>query len=317
MEYKTYDFNTLNTYQYAEIFAWYKGKWIFCKHKDRTSWETPGGHIERGETPLEAARRELFEETGAISFDMEPLCDYWMKGELNGVVHEANGQIYFANVHVLDEIPQSEMECICFRDNLPIELTYPEFTNMIFPMAEKKLDSFLEELTKEQFSIPGAGGIIIKKIEGKEHILLQERWKPEAPQEHGLIEIPAGKIRAFECIFDTLKREIKEETGLNVVEILGETLSSVYEGNSYKVINFAPFSCSQNIEGTYPIMVFVFICYVEGDLLPFSNEAKNYKWVLVDKVGELIYRNPELFYPMHVDTLKKYIKFILKNEQSG
>ena len=68
----------------------------------------------------------------------------------------------------------------------------------------------------EQFSIPGAGGIIVKRIDNTEYILLQERCKIDAPNEHGLLEIQAGKVRAFECIFDTLKREIKEETGLNV-----------------------------------------------------------------------------------------------------
>lgn len=159
----------------------------------------------------------------------------------------------------------------------------------------------------EQFSIPGAGGIIVKMIDGTEHILLQERCKPDAPNEHGLLEIPAGKIRAFESIFDTIKREIKEETGLNVTHILGENLSSVYEGNSYKVINFIPYSCSQNIEGTYPIIVFVFICHVEGDLLPFSNESKNYKWISIEEIKILLNRNKELFYPMHIDTLRKYV----------
>lgn len=160
----------------------------------------------------------------------------------------------------------------------------------------------------EQFSIPGAGGIIIKSINKENHVLIQTRVKPNAPCEDGLLEIPAGKIRAFESIFDTLKREIKEETGLDVVEILGEGLSSVYESNSYKVINFMPFSCAQNIVGDYPIMVFTFVCRVEGDLLPFSDESKNYKWISVKNLKIMINETPELFYPMHVDTLRKYIK---------
>lgn len=116
----------------------------------------------------------------------------------------------------------------------------------------------------EQFSIPGAGGIVVKEINGEKNILMQARIKPHAPCEDGLLEIPAGKIRAFESIFDTLKREIMEETGLNVVEILGENQSTIFEGNSYKVINFMPFSCSQNLIGNYPIMVFVCICKIEG-----------------------------------------------------
>lgn len=67
-----------------------------------------------------------------------------------------------------------------------------------------------------------------------------------------------------------------------------------------------PFSCAQNIEGNYPIMVFVFVCYVEGQLLAFSDESKNYKWIAVDEVESMISLNPEAFYPMHIDTLRKY-----------
>ena len=70
-----------------------------------------GGHIEEGEIPLEAAKRELFEEVGAIDFDIEPLCDYSLSGSFNGVDVSGNSQVYFAAVHSLGDIPiQSEME---------------------------------------------------------------------------------------------------------------------------------------------------------------------------------------------------------------
>lgn len=50
--------------QIAVIAARYQGKWIFCRHKQRVTWEMPGGHKEQGETIEEAAKRELREETG-------------------------------------------------------------------------------------------------------------------------------------------------------------------------------------------------------------------------------------------------------------
>ncbi|RPF47670.1 NUDIX domain-containing protein [Hydrogenoanaerobacterium saccharovorans] len=60
MEFKTYPFNTLGNYFSADIMPTYNGKWIFCMHKDRITWEHPSGHIESGETLLEAAKRELY-----------------------------------------------------------------------------------------------------------------------------------------------------------------------------------------------------------------------------------------------------------------
>ena len=59
--------------KYAVIVAQYQGKWILCRHNDRTTWEIPGGHRESDETPDEAAARELWEETGATKARIKPI----------------------------------------------------------------------------------------------------------------------------------------------------------------------------------------------------------------------------------------------------
>jgi ADP-ribose pyrophosphatase len=164
------------------------------------------------------------------------------------------------------------------------------------------------ELRVELFTIPGVGGIIEKVIDGIDYILVQERFKEDMPSEKGLIEIPAGKIREYENIFECLKREIKEETGLDVTSIEGEADAVSYESNGYRVLSFTPFNCSQNLAGYYPIMVHVFICKVSGELAQSTSETKNIRWVSLQELSLLLKNNERCFYPMHTETLKKYLK---------
>jgi 8-oxo-dGTP pyrophosphatase MutT (NUDIX family) len=47
----------------AKTIGFYKGKILLLKNKDNT-YEVPGGHVEKGESYLDGAKREFFEETG-------------------------------------------------------------------------------------------------------------------------------------------------------------------------------------------------------------------------------------------------------------
>lgn len=48
----------------ATVYIFHENKVLLHKHKKLGKWLPPGGHIEPNETPPEAARREVFEETG-------------------------------------------------------------------------------------------------------------------------------------------------------------------------------------------------------------------------------------------------------------
>lgn len=61
---KIHPLNSLESYKYTVICSYYNGQWVLSKHKKRSTYETQGGRIEEGETPLECAKRELYEESG-------------------------------------------------------------------------------------------------------------------------------------------------------------------------------------------------------------------------------------------------------------
>ncbi len=131
---KVYPIGELQTYKYVVICSQYKGKILLSRHKERTTWETQGGHIEKGETPLEAAKRELYEESGATDYYIAPLCDY-RAGENDG--KGANGMVFKAVIHKLGAIPESEMAEVKSFDRLPDNLTYPAITTVLFEYLQK------------------------------------------------------------------------------------------------------------------------------------------------------------------------------------
>ena len=143
---RVFPLNYLPSYKYTVICANYKGKWILSKHKKRDTWETQGGHIEDGETPLEAAKRELFEESGIRDADVYPVCDYWGFNPFRC----SNGMVFLAVVHSIGELPESEMQEIGLFDELPENLTYPQTSPILYREAEKMLKSLVRfELATE------------------------------------------------------------------------------------------------------------------------------------------------------------------------
>ena len=130
---KVFPLNTFPAHKYVVTFARYRNKWLFSRHRSRTTWETQGGHIEEGEAPLDAARRELYEESGATEFTITPMFDYWA-GDRTG---SAVGVIFLAEITRLGDLPASEMAEVRTFDTLPENLTYPEITPFLYEAITK------------------------------------------------------------------------------------------------------------------------------------------------------------------------------------
>lgn len=124
-------------YKYAVIVARYQNQWIYCRHRERDTWEIPGGKNEPGEPIDSTARRELFEETGAQDFRIFPVTPYSVtEGSITNY-----GMLYFADVFALGDLPGYEIGRIQLFDAMPAALTYPEIQPHLLQRALVWLDT--------------------------------------------------------------------------------------------------------------------------------------------------------------------------------
>ena len=127
LEVKFYDTVEDTLLKFAVIISKSNGKWVFCKHKERDTFEVPGGHRESGEEIIETAKRELQEETGAVRFDIKPICVYSVTGKnrVNESGEETFGLLCYADIIEFSDQLNSEMEKVVLMEQLPENWTYP------------------------------------------------------------------------------------------------------------------------------------------------------------------------------------------------
>ena len=213
---------------YAVIMAQHEGQWLYVRHKARTTWEIPGGHSEAGETGLDAARRELREETGATDFSVTPVCVY-------GVVRDGKttyGLLCKADVTALGPLdPQMEIAEVIHHPTLPESLTYPAIQPALYWQVQNWLN--LQSAPNELWDVYDKD----RRLTGRTHL----RGDMLAPGDyhlvvHAFVRKPSGEFlitqraptKGFPLMWegtggsaaageDSLTaalREVQEETGL-------------------------------------------------------------------------------------------------------
>lgn len=142
LEVKFYDTVEDSLLKFAVIISKSNGKWVLCKHKERDTYEVPGGHREAGENILDTAKRELKEETGAVEFAIEPLCVYSVTGKtrVNETGEESFGLLCFAEITEFSGKLDSEMEKVVLMDELPTNWTYPLIQPKLIEEYKRRLN---------------------------------------------------------------------------------------------------------------------------------------------------------------------------------
>ena len=126
---------SLTDYAFVVMLSCMDGKFLLSRHRTRSTWQNQGGHIEPGETPIQAARRELFEESGALDYDIAPLCDYQFQ-------HGA-AMVFTVNIRTLGALPESEIAEVRLFDEMPPERTYPVESTALLDYA-RRANAFAE-----------------------------------------------------------------------------------------------------------------------------------------------------------------------------
>ncbi len=118
---------------FAVITSVFQDGWIYVRHEQRDTWEIPGGHRELEEDIMATAKRELFEETGAIDFTIKEICDYSVTK--NNVT--TYGRLFLSNISNMDNLPNLEIKERKLFYELPNQLTYPDIQPHLFEKAKE------------------------------------------------------------------------------------------------------------------------------------------------------------------------------------
>ena len=119
---------------YVVIAARYDGGWLFVRHRRRGGWEMAAGHPDEGEGSVEAAVRELTEETGALDFVMEPVLCYSVEADAG----KQYGRLFLAEVQTLGELTDTdEIEEVRVFHRRPRNLSLPEVMSVLYGVARR------------------------------------------------------------------------------------------------------------------------------------------------------------------------------------
>ena len=137
-------------------------------------------------------------------------------------------------------------------------------------------------MNKQNIFWVNSRAIIERTENGEKEIVVQ--WRNKKGQE--CWEFPGGCINMFESLYDALKREVKEETGLDVTSIKGE--DGYHQEDGVECIK--PFSVYQWVseEPFGNPLGFHFICHAKGDLLTAGDDTMIIKWIGLDELKRIL-----------------------------
>jgi 8-oxo-dGTP pyrophosphatase MutT (NUDIX family) len=159
-------------------------------------------------------------------------------------------------------------------------------------------------------NVPIVSAIIEREHNGEKEILVQTRWKPERdPLYSGTLEIPAGGMHVYENVYDAVKREVLEETGLRVTRFYPDIRTKTHAPKDDDCFAFVPFCCQQQLKGGLPRVGFVFLCQVEdAEPVPQHEEVRDIRWMTVSELRKIFEDTPKKIFTLQLGVLEYYLQ---------
>lgn len=176
------------------------------------------------------------------------------------------------------------------------------------------------EFNENNFSRPVVSAIVERMHHGQKQILVMTRWKPDRdPVYSGTLEIPAGHVDAYENIYEALKREVLEETGLKVLKFTPDTKTKTHSPRGDDgAFAFVPFCCQQQLKNGRPWIGFVFLCEVEDrEPVPQKGETKDVMWMGYEVLKKLVEDKPEKIFTLQLGALDFYFHSTIGSIKGG
>lgn len=154
---------------------------------------------------------------------------------------------------------------------------------------------------------------IIEKdgLNGKE-IVIQKRVKSN--ENKTPYELPGGRLNEYESFVEGLKREVYEETGLNVIKIYGEETKVETDDKNFNVEALKPFAVYQTLVGPVDSLGAYFRCEASGELLSEGDETENIMWISVEELHSSIEQNIIDFSWVDKSGILYYLKWYYKQK---
>lgn len=176
-------------------------------------------------------------------------------------------------------------------------------------MTQKKSSTKTQvpTLNGEELYIPFVGAIIEQvAADGKKQILIQVRDKVADDIYFGCIEVPGGKLKAYEDLYDAVRREVHEECGLRIHSIVGEKSRKDCFNKRDTSSIIEPFCITQMQNG--PFLGVIFLCRASGEPIAAPGETRDVEWIDVEVLSHIVKHSPERIYTPFYAPLMKYLQ---------